>query len=77
MKVKMIVPVSGGRGDGSPWPPVGGELEVGAEEGADLCRARLAVPVAEPDGPAEKAVPAATDTEERAAPKASRARKQG
>lgn len=49
MKVRMVTPISGGRGDGTAWPPAGGVLEVDAEEGADLCRARLAVPVPEDD----------------------------
>ena len=77
MKVRMVVGISGGRGDGSPWPGVGGELEVDAAEGAALCQARLAVPV--PEERAEKAVPARDDVEERAAPKAAkpRAAKQG
>lgn len=43
----MTISISGGRGDGTPWPPAGGELYVSDEEGADLCRARMAVPVAE------------------------------
>ena len=43
----MTISVSGGRGDGTQWPPAGGELHVSDEEGADLCRARMAVPVAE------------------------------
>lgn len=42
----MVVGVSGGRGDGSPWPEAGGEIEVDDEEGAALCAARIAVPVA-------------------------------
>ena len=80
MKVRMKAGISGGRGDGSPWPGVGGELEVDAEEGAALCRGRLAVPVAEPEPPAQTPEqPLEARTEERAAPKAPRPRaaKQG
>lgn len=69
----MLAGISGGRGDGTMWPPPGGVLEVDAEEGAALCRARLAVPVAEPE-PVETAVPPHADVEERAAPRAPRAR---
>ncbi len=45
MRVKMKVGISGGRGDGTEWPRVGGEIEVPDPEGADLCAAGLAVPV--------------------------------
>lgn len=45
MKVRMIVPISGGRGDGTDWPGPGGIVEVDDEEGRHLCQARLAVPV--------------------------------
>lgn len=48
----MQISISGGRGDGTPWPPAGGDLDVSDEEGAALCRARVAVPVAVPP-PAE------------------------
>lgn len=51
MKVRMIVPISGGRGDGTEWPHPGGILEVDDEEGRHLCQARLAVPVADETGP--------------------------
>lgn len=62
----MVVPISGGRGDGSFWPSPGGVLEVDADEGAALCRARLAVPVAEPDGPVEAPGVPQADVEKRA-----------
>ena len=52
MKVRMLIGISGGRGDGTPWPHPGGELVVSDEEGAALCAGRMAVPVAEED-PAE------------------------
>ena len=65
----MTAGISGGRGDGTPWPPVGGELDVGDEEGQDLIQARLAIPVEEP---AERAVVPDADVEERAAPKRAR-----
>lgn len=49
----MVVGISGGRGDGTEWPPRGGELDVSDEEGVSLCRARLAIPVAAPEPPVE------------------------
>lgn len=64
----MLAGISGGRGDGTPWPPPGGELHVGDEEGRQLCAARLAVPVPEPELRTETATPAAADVEERATP---------
>ena len=65
MRVRMLYHISGGRGDGSPWPPAGGELITDEDEATQLCRAGLAVPI--PDDPVETAVPAAADTETRAA----------
>lgn len=53
MKVRMKVGISGGRADGTEWPPAGETLEVGAREGAELCAAHLAEPVAEVEKPAE------------------------
>lgn len=47
MKVRMVAGISGGRGDGTSWPHPGETLIVSDEEGAHLCAARLAVPVAE------------------------------
>lgn len=41
----MTVGLSGGRGDGTQWPPAGDVLDVGDREGMELCMARLAVPV--------------------------------
>jgi hypothetical protein len=43
-RVKMIVGMSGTR-DGVDWPPRGGELDVPADEAADLVRAGYAVAV--------------------------------
>lgn len=42
MRVKMKVGVSGNRGDGTEWPPRGGEIEVPDAEGKDLCDAGMA-----------------------------------
>lgn len=44
--VRMTVPLSGTR-NGVDWPPVGGTLEVPAEEAAQLIGTRLAVAVEE------------------------------
>lgn len=63
----MTVGISGGRGDGTPWPPPGGELSVGDEEGRHLIQAKFAVPVEEP---VERAVPPAVDVEKRNDPPA-------
>lgn len=71
MKVKMLVGISGGRGDGTAWPPRGGEIEVDDGEGADLCRAQLAVPVAEQrkaETPEDKSPPAEERTATAKAP---------
>ena len=54
MKVRMKAGISGGRGDGTVWPPVDGVLEVGDEEGRDLCAAGLAIPYVDPDADVEK-----------------------
>ena len=43
----MLFPISGGRGDGTPWPAVGETLVVDTAEGAQLVAAGLAVPVVE------------------------------
>lgn len=45
MKIRMKVYISGTR-DGQDWPAVGEEIEVPDEEGADLCAAGFAEPVA-------------------------------
>jgi hypothetical protein len=47
VKVKLKVPMSGLRGDGSDWPPVGTEMDVDDEEGAHLCQAGIVEPVVE------------------------------
>lgn len=47
MKVKLKIPMSGLRGDGSDWPPVGSVLEVDDDEGAHLCQAGICEPVVE------------------------------
>jgi hypothetical protein len=44
----MAITISGGRGDGTPWPDAGGVLEVDDEEGAALVAGKMAVPVPEP-----------------------------
>lgn len=67
MKVKLKIPMSGLRGDGSDWPPIGSVLEVDDEEGAHLCQAGICEPVVEDE--TEKAVPLAA--EKRAASKRS------
>ena len=54
MRVRMKVDVSGVR-DGKPWPGRGEALDVPDDEGAGLCAAGLAEPVAAKDEP-EKAV---------------------
>lgn len=46
MRVRMLAHISGTR-DGQHWPPVGGEITVPDAEGAELCAAGIAVPVAE------------------------------
>ena len=68
MHVKMKVGVSGNRGDGTEWPPVGGKIEVPDAEGKDLCDAGMAVEVDEPeakseDGEAPKVETATVDDE--------------
>jgi len=52
VKIRMCQQMSGSRGDGQPWPPIGGTLIVGDGEGALLCSAGIATPVAE-DPPIE------------------------
>ena len=75
MKIRMKLWVSGGRGDGSDWPLPGETLDVEDREGAELCAAGIAEPVAEVEQPAETPEePLETRTEERAAPKAARPR---
>lgn len=62
MKVKMVTGISGGRGDGTPWPPPGGLLEVGDEEGRALVTAGHAIPYVDPDEGVEKRGVPAADT---------------
>lgn len=47
MKVKLKIPMSGLRGDGSDWPLVGTIMDVDDEEGAHLCQAGITEPVVE------------------------------
>ncbi|WDO09955.1 hypothetical protein ME763_32210 [Streptomyces murinus] len=66
MKIRMKTDVSGSR-DGQPWPRRGSTLEVPDAEGADLCKAGIAEPVAKKDAEAvEKATPP-DDAEQRQA----------
>lgn len=48
MKVRLTAHLSGLR-NGEPWPALGGEVNVPDVEGAELCAAGLAVPVAAPE----------------------------
>jgi hypothetical protein len=64
----MRVGISGSR-DGQDWPPIGGELEVSDEEGAQLCAGGLAEPVADTDADVEKAVAPKAETRRAAAKK--------
>lgn len=59
MRVRMKAGITGTR-DGSPWPPIGGEIVVPDIEGATLCSQGLAEPVAEPSKP-ERAVNSAPE----------------
>lgn len=54
MLVRMKLPMSGPR-DGADWPPPGDTIEVPDTEGASLCAAGIAVPVAQ-TAKVEKAV---------------------
>lgn len=45
MRIRMTAGMSGTR-DGAPWPALGEELEVPDTEGAELCAAGVATPVA-------------------------------
>ena len=62
MHVRMKVEVSGTR-NGRKWPPRGAVVEVGDDEGAQLCAAGLAAPVV--DDKVETAVPSTEDVETR------------
>lgn len=62
MHVRMKVEVSGTR-NGRKWPPRGAVVEVGDDEGAQLCAAGLAAPVV--DDKVETTVPSTEDVETR------------
>jgi hypothetical protein len=47
MRIRMLEARTGPRWDGRPWPGFGGEIDVDDEEGAAVCAAGWAVPVAE------------------------------
>lgn len=64
MHVRMKAFISGTR-DGRDWPQAGSELDVSDDEGASLCAAGLATPVAKKDAKIEKAVVDDDTTEER------------
>ena len=72
MRVRMLTGISGGRGDGTEWPPPGGELDVGDEEGRALIQAGHAIRV---EPPVERAVPPAADVETRTTARTGRASK--
>ena len=63
----MLVGISGGRGDGTPWPPPGETLDVGDEEGRHLCAAHMAVPVPVEERAVEMPAPPVVDVETRTA----------
>lgn len=65
VKVEMKARITGTR-DGVEWPELGQTLTVPDAEGADLCAAGLAVPVAQEP---RKAVAAKPETRKRAAKK--------
>lgn len=46
MKIRMVQQISGSR-NGQEWPAPGVEFDVDDDEGAQLCRAQMAVPIAE------------------------------
>lgn len=60
MKIRMKADISGSR-NGKPWPGRGETTEVPDGEGADLCAAGLAEPVADRKGKVETATPPADD----------------
>jgi hypothetical protein len=62
MRVKLKSDVSGTR-DGQPWPARGEEVDLPDDEGAALCAAGMAEPVAvKASGQAEKAVAPKAET---------------
>jgi len=63
VKVKMLVDVTGTRGDGQPWPARGEEVDVPDDEGADLIKSGIAEGVAEKrDAKVEKATAPKAET---------------
>lgn len=70
VEVRMVTQMSGPRGDGTDWPPVGGTLEVSEAEAAVLCHnpdplnPPIAVRVDKPK-PVEAAIAPGKDVEER------------
>jgi hypothetical protein len=46
VKIRMLEERTGPRHDGRMWPPLGGEIDVDDEEGAAVCAAGWAQPVA-------------------------------
>ena len=47
MRIRIVEERTGPRHDGRSWPPRGGEIDVDDAEGAAVCAAGWAVPVAE------------------------------
>lgn len=76
MKIRMVEERTGPRYDSRAWPPPGGEIDVDDEEGAAVCRAGWAVPVAEQRAAESGEAKRAATEETRAAVKP-RAAKQG
>lgn len=75
MKIRMLIQMSGPRGDGQSWPEMylmgGGTIVVGDDEGRDLVSAGIAEEVAEPE-PAPPKAPVerrSAPAEERPVPK--------
>lgn len=48
VEIRMVQQMSGSRGDGTAWPPVGGTLTVSAEEARQLCDTSHGSPIAVP-----------------------------
>lgn len=57
MWVQMLLTISGGRHDGTQWPPRGWIFEIGDAEGRDLVAGGMAVQVAPPAPPKPVAKP--------------------
>lgn len=76
IEVRMVQQVSGTRGDGRPWPPVGGTITVSDAEARDLLRSNLgstplAIPVVAEERRTETAdAPADAKVEVRSEPAA-------